>query len=223
MENAANWLVAIGTLILASVAVFQETIRGWLYGPELRASIKGAPPDCVSVPFTSQDGVFLADSVYLRLWVENFGNATARNVEVYAKELRRKRVDGEWERVTAFPPMNLNWANLGNIYFPGIAPGMGKHCDIAHISDPARRRYLGEDVPKLGLSSTQTSLAFDLMVKPNHKGHIVGPGDYELDILVAAENVHPLKRTITISLPGTWYIDEPMMLRDGIGVGVSSE
>lgn len=219
--TVAEWLVAVGTLVLAAVAVFQETIRGWFYHPVFQVSIKTEPPDCVAVPFTASDGTFLADSVHLRLWVENTGNVTAKNAEVYAKELRRQRADGTWERVGAFPPMNLKWANVGTIYFPSIAPEMGKHCDVAHIVDPARRHLLYEDAPRLALTDQQASLAFNLMVAPNHRGHIIGPGEYRLDILVAAENVRPIRRTIAISLRGIWDADETRMLRDGLGVTVA--
>lgn len=108
------------------------------------------------------------------------------------------------------------------MYFPSIAPEMRKHCDIGHIVDPARRNLLpDEDAPKLSLTSQQTSLTFDLVVAPNHKGHIIGPGDYKLDILVAADNVRPVKGKIAISLRGTWDADETKMLRDGVGVSVS--
>ncbi len=76
-----------------------------------------------------------ADSIYLRLYVENVGRAAARNAEVYAKDLQMLRADEGWESVRAFPPMNLRWANTPQIYFPSIGPGMGKHCDVAHIID----------------------------------------------------------------------------------------
>ncbi len=173
--TVADWLVAVGTLVLAAVAVFQETIRSWFYRPKLKVSIKTQPPDCVAVPW-NVNGTFV-DAIYMRLWVENVGNATARNVEVYAKELRRRHLDGTWNRMTAFPPMNLNWANLGKIYFSSIAPDMGKHCDLGHITDPQRRHLIHEEAPGLALTNQQASLAFDLMVAPNHKGHIIGPGD----------------------------------------------
>jgi hypothetical protein len=220
--TVAEWFVGLGTFVLAVVAVFQETIRSWFYNPSFHVSIKTEPPDCVAVPFTERDGTFVADSIYLRLWVENIGNATAKNVEVYAKELRMQRADGAWERVGAFPPMNLKWANVGTIYFPGIAPEMGKHCDVGHIVDPERRNLLRENAPRLALNNQQPSLAFDLMAAPNHRGHIIGPGEYQLEIQVAAENVPPIKRTITISLRGTWYADETRMLRDGVGVRIGA-
>jgi hypothetical protein len=222
--TVADWLVAAGTLVVAAVAVFQESIRGWFYRPAFQVSAKTEPPDCVAVPFTQPDGTFVANSVYLRLWVKNAGNATAKDVEVYAKELRRKRADGTWERVAPFPPMNLKWANAGGlIYFPSIAPEMGKHCDLGHIVDPERRHLLREDSPRLQLDNRQASLAFDLMVAPNHRGHIIGPGEYQLDILVAAENARPLACRVSISLRGPWDPDETRMLRDGVGVGVACD
>jgi len=126
--------MVLGTLVLAAMAVLQQTILGWLYHPRFHVSSKTEPPDCVAVPFTDRDGTFVADSVYLRLWVKNIGNATAENVEVYAKELRLQRADGERERVGAFPPMNLKWAHFGTTYCPNIVPDMGKHCENGVIA-----------------------------------------------------------------------------------------
>jgi len=162
----ATWLVVLGTLVLAAVAVFQDTIRGWFYRPRFRITVKTEPPHCVALPMTRPDGTFVADSYYLRLWVENTGNATARNAEVYANRLRRKRTDGTWELVKTFPPMNLKWADVGGIYFPSIAPKMGKHCDIGHITDPPKRQKVGEDVPRLALTEHTTSLASILSSPP---------------------------------------------------------
>jgi hypothetical protein len=105
------------------------------------------------------------------------------------------------------------------MYFPSIAPGMGKHCDIGHVIDPAvRGQVAGEDNPALQLRNNETSIVFDLIVAPNHRGHIVGPGRYELDITVVAENASPETWSIEINNSGQWYADEARMLRDGIGV-----
>lgn len=222
MSGIGSWLMVIGTLVLAAVAVWQDTIRGWLYRPRFRISSSTEPPDCAAVPFTRADGSFIAHSVYLGLWVENVGSATATNAEVYASGLQRRRADGAWERVAVFPPMNLKWAHLNSMYFPSIAPGMGKHCNIGHIVDPACRHLLNEDAPRLNLTDQQTSLAFEVFAVPNHKGHIVGPGEYRLELLIAAENARPLRRTIEVSLEGKWYPDETQMLRDGVGVRMAN-
>ncbi|HJT70076.1 MAG TPA: hypothetical protein VJ731_07750 [Terriglobales bacterium] len=217
----ADWLVAIGTIALAAIAIAQDTIRRLIYHPRFKVSCKTEPPDCVAVPMARPDGTFLADSIYLRIFIQNEGNATAQDVEVYAMQLRRQRADQSWETVDSFPPMNLIWSNFGGAMYARIVPGMGKHCDVGHIVDPARRQVVAEDSPRLGLASSQTSLAFDLVARPNNRTHIVGPGNYELDIQIAAENVPPAKRTLTLSVVGPWYADEMRMLREGVGISVT--
>jgi hypothetical protein len=94
---------------------------------------------------------------------------------------------------------------------------MGKHCDLGHIVDPSTRPA-NEENPTLSLNRQQSSLAFDLIVFPNHKGHIVGPGFYELQITLAAENTRPVRSTFLINIPGTWYADPTTMMREGVGV-----
>ena len=103
----ATAVLAAGTIILAGVAIFQDTIHRWVYPPTLEASVQARPPDCVMTYSSTHDGKLVADMLYLRIWVKNIGKASAKLVEVYANELVRKRADGEWERVIEFPPMNL--------------------------------------------------------------------------------------------------------------------
>ena len=234
----AECLVGVGTLALAAFAAFQEPIRRcWSNRdrPIFEVSIKTEPPDCSAVSRTRQDGQLVADCIYIRLWVKNAGKTTANDVEVYARGLRKQRADGGWDPINTFPPMNLVWSHVSYsrplvgpwIHFK-IAPKMGRHCDIGSIVDPARRKDVGEDAPGLGLTDQQTSLTFGIMVAPNNRAHIVGPGEYQLDILIAAENVSAISRTLAISLKGTWYAspldpryaDEKKMLSDGVGVSV---
>ena len=123
-----------------------------------------------------------------------------------------------------FPPMNLTWSFVHprSAHYPVIAPGMGKHCHLGTIMDPTVRSEMRDENPTLRLAPDQTSLAFGLIVRPNHLGHIVGPGHYRLTIVVAAENAEPKEQCVDIHLSGRWYADEDRMLRDGIGVSIAS-
>jgi hypothetical protein len=106
-------------------------------------------------------------------------------------------------------------------HYPVIPPGMGKHCDLARVTEPAaRKRAIGDENPALGLQPHQTSLAFEVIAKPSHLGHVVGPGHYRLTILIAAGNGKPVTQCVDLDLKGTWYPDEARMLRDGIGVSI---
>ena len=50
----ATVVLACGTLLLAFVAIFSDTVRGRLYKPILEVSMKPEPPDCVAVPTAVQ-------------------------------------------------------------------------------------------------------------------------------------------------------------------------
>jgi hypothetical protein len=226
LGSLADWVIAIGTLFLAVVAALQDQVRAYFFRPRLSASIQTLPPDCVMVPWTDKrTGARIGDVLYLRLWVVNSGNAPARIAEVYARQLDRQRADGTWARVPSFPPMNLKWANFESAtpaHYPLIAPRMGKHCDLGHISDPRIRGQVpAEENPALGLRPEQTSLAFDLVAKPNHLGHVVGPGRYRLTFIVAAGNAQPVEQCVEINLRGEWYAEEERMLRDGVGASIT--
>jgi hypothetical protein len=121
--------------------------------------------------------------------------------------------------------MNLNWADVGGMYFSSISPQMAKHCDFGHVIDPAAlvanpNELRNEINPALNLRPNQACFAFAVVAQPFHQGHIVGPGRYRLTIILAAENAHPRTETIEVELMGQWYPDEARMLRDGIRVAV---
>jgi hypothetical protein len=219
MCNTASWVAAGGTIFLGLAAILGDWARSKIWKPKLSASIKMGPPDCVKTSWYVQNKA-MGDVYYLRLWVENEGNAKARNVEVYAKELRRKRLDETWETLSEFPSMNLRWAYSHETYFPSISPHMGKHCDLAHVTNPSIRPLVDEERASLELSSEQTALALDLMYRPPDRVHIIGHGSYQLDILVAAENHTPILKTVQLNLTGTWYDNEGKMLKDGISAKI---
>jgi hypothetical protein len=171
------------------------------------------PPDCVQIPYveySQQAGQIArrqATSYYMRILVKNTGNVTARNVEVYAKALKQER-NSRWEPIEDFPPMNLVWSNsppephfTERTYLPFLSPGSSRHCDVAHVVDPSRKQLFESEFKP---ESPPVTMTFDLIAKPLHFGHIVGPGKYRLTIEVAAENFDVLTRVVEISFDGTW-------------------
>jgi len=203
MDQCPAWMrilvdaaVALGTVVLAVVAVLQDKIRSWVSHPSFSVCVSTDGPSCTWVPFSDgQTGQIIGDSVYVRMWIVNSGNTAARNVEVYLSALCRK-VGEDWKPVTSFLPMNLKWSHLGTIYFPLIARDMGKHCDLGHIAEPRIRPIIGEVNPALAIPDDVASFAFDVMAAPNNKTHIVGPGTYRLGLVIAAENARPHRLTI---------------------------
>jgi hypothetical protein len=230
--TAATWVGSIGVVIAFVLALFQERIHRWRYHPVFVVTARNGPPDCVRI------GLGPAMSYYLRVMVENVGTETARNVEIYANSLT-KWTGAAWQAVRQFPPMNLVWANSpaepffrDRVYLPILAPKTGKHCDIAHIIDPKMRCsrfesgafvFEAELNPALNLGPCELSLTFDLIQKPSHKGYIVGPGAYHLEIGVSAENGEPKKFTLEIRVERRWYDDEKEMFDQSIKIRVFEE
>lgn len=214
--NAPEWIGVGTTMLLGCIVVFQDRIRRWLESPKLDIDISNERPDCIFVPFTNTPtGEFLRDSVHVRLRVINDGRSQALKVEVYAESVGCY-TDGRWVQLQTFVPMNLTWADLNVMYFPGISPRMSKYCTLGYIVDPGRRKP--ELEPAGGVEPDETCFAFSLIARPNNKSHIVGPGRYRIRLIVAAENAAPVTREIELHLPGKWYPDEATMLRDGIAV-----
>jgi hypothetical protein len=149
-------LVAFGTVGAVIFALFQDKWRKRSYHPGLDISAVTKPPDCVKIlsvleeiqssPSGRQLVRLESASYYLRVLIENNGNETARNVEVYAKELNRKLEDGRWKRVSEFPPMNLIWGNsLPN--------------ELTSLFSPQNRRGIATLatflIPRLGIRCTK--------------------------------------------------------------------
>ena len=145
------------------------------------------------------------------------------NVEVSADRLSKRRETDitKWNVISHFPRMNLVWSHLsGIIYFPRIPPETDKYCDIDHVFDPAKRKSFREERSALQLRPEELSLTFDVFAKPNHQGHIVGPGTYRLEIVIAADNARPRHQQIEITVQGRWDEDQARMLRDRVNMRV---
>ncbi len=211
-DGAPGWFAALGTFVLAFVAVFQEWLRKLVVRPHLQLNAIVSPPDCQK---TKSD--IGADVYYFRLRVENTGNAAARDVQVYLASAQRQRADRQYEAVKRFTPMNLNWAIVGQPTLPILLPGMPpRYCDFAHVTIPRLKMSSVEDLPEV--DEHAPVLALDLEVRPNNKGHLLEAGVYRFGLKLAASN-HPVRHyTLEVDFKGIWLDDEDKMFRDGFGM-----
>jgi hypothetical protein len=229
-------LTAVGTIgatiVAVVIALRQDQWRNAKYHPTLELKALTEPPDCIKIPYVNQgvqpgpQGMQLfrleTTSYYLRVLVLNTGTETARNVELYAKELRQELKDGRWEIVDDFPPMNLTWSDssperAGVLAF--LPADSSRHCDIAHVLDPKdRKNVLYEDRADLKLEEGEVSLTFDLVRKPLHLGYIVRHGHYRLSIEVAADNFKAVTKEVYINFDGKWDSDQQRMFTEHIGI-----
>ena len=217
----AAWAAALATFLAVVVALWKEDIVKHWRRPRLKVRISLQPPDCHKIPINSisratGEIVGSRDAYYFRLWVENHGSIRAENVQVFAAELRRKKADGGFEKVGSFLPMNLMWAHTKEVFAPGLSPRMGRHCDLGFIAKPENHK-----VGTAGVSQ-DVKLILDTEVVPNTRSNECSPGEYELNLRIAASNSLPLEALCTITLPGKWFDDESEMLSQGIGIVIKS-
>lgn len=221
-STLAQWVGAIATSLAVIIALFKDEMLRYLRRPKLTVRITPEPPDCLLSPITVSQGdhvIWSGNCYWLRLWVQNPGSARAEQVQAFASKLFRRGANGEFAPVADFVPMNLRWSNSRDwknpeIFAPGISRGMGKHCDLCSISDPANptdhlEPYKGQCVASLHLE-----------VYPSANRHRLPPGDYVLEVIVGAANAEPVTTHVGLNLTGKWSPDEEVMFRDNVGVKI---
>jgi hypothetical protein len=236
LADAAAWtgaiatlFGAIATLLAVIVALFKEELTRLWCRPQLDATIRPGRPRCQKTTIEFRNPltgavVVSAECYYLRLWVENKGNLQAKRVQVFASRLLRRQVDGTFQEVADFLPMNLCWTHAvksdgrPEVFLDGLSPLIGQYCDIGRIIDPKNRIHFGDTLT--GVSDQQTILALALEVAPNTKSHLCRPGVYRLEIRLAEANLRPVDRTLEITVQGEWHSDEDKMCADGVGVKI---
>ena len=108
-----QWTIAIGTGILALVALFQHHIKSWLTTPLLCISTKSASPYCKKLLFShSENPSITADGYAIRISVKNITpflkiKSRIEEAEVFLAKLDRKEQDGKFHPVQGFEPANL--------------------------------------------------------------------------------------------------------------------
>jgi len=225
---SAEWVTAIATIaaviVALALAVFHEEMRNLRWRPKLELLLENRSPDCHLTAMRNEQSGVHAPCYYFRTRVKNDGNAIAETVEVYIEQVLQKMADETFKAVEDFLPLNLRWAHFGNLFFPGIPPGVYKHSDFGHIIESSfRRQFPGEEHPRLvalGIGNSQTVMSLDLVVRPNTGSYLIPPGVYRFVVVVAAANAKLIRRTIELNLKGTWFPDEARMFKDGVGLRI---
>jgi hypothetical protein len=113
-----EWAVAVGTIVLALVTVFQQWLQGLVVRPKLRLAARVTRPDADKTRWsiqvkdpqgnTAQIEVPDADVYFFRLAITNMGNTAAHDVQVFLADI--EKVSGNSPgKMVRFSPMNLKW------------------------------------------------------------------------------------------------------------------
>jgi hypothetical protein len=208
-------VLAICSIVLAICAIFGGTISRFIRRPKLKVQVILRPPYCHKT-FMGDAGI---PCYYFRIVVNNDGKTSARNVEVFARELLKKQNNNILVTVS-FSPSNLRWTHTQAVLYPVIHPHSIKMCDVFHITDPKGRDKIPSEKLRLGIPSNRASLSFEVSPLPFTKEYQQPPGEYYLKLLVGAEDARARKKTLRIAFNGEWAGSESDMLHDNVEFSV---
>jgi hypothetical protein len=225
-----NWVpfvAAAATLLAALVALFKEDVVKKWRRPDLHIRMLLKPPDCVLMPtvITGSDNgtvfeVWRGKCYFFRLWVENQGHFAER-VQVYVKSVSYQMGDGRCEIVPEFIPMNLRWADSPDpgkpLIFESINPCMGRYCDFAAVSEPTNPT----ETIREGMAEGESTFNLQTQVFPNSQGNRLKPGNYKIELLVAASNASPKAFTIDLEWKGRYIEASARMFGESVKVRIT--
>jgi len=155
------------------------------------------------------------NALYVGVKVENKGNKTAEHVQVFAKSL--KCIEGKFKGKKWHLAMDLQWGNAGDSFYPKIHPNTERYCNIGIISEPNSRKhdpryYYDEILKREKYDESEPALLINVKYPLRKGDHIVGPGRYELEVVVTAAEAKLLRRTVIIEFD-KWYDNELEMMK----------
>jgi hypothetical protein len=201
VNTIANVFTALGTV--GAVVVALGLALGWIGKKgSLEVFQDDHPPDSHHIMSTAGTQQF--PSYYCRLRVHNHGGGEARGVEVQMLALRKKDKNGQMVSDPVFLPLDLQWS-FGEVQRPKLLPGVFRYCDLVHVDSPAPKRLVFHNA---GFPAMPNE------IRPGEHPTIKDPGEYELDVAVAARNAATIHRTLAIRFTGVWHNADPSMAKE---------
>lgn len=220
-SSLAQWVSGVGTVLAVIVALSREWWVKWFHKPSLTATCHRESPWTTKVRFfvNNSSGPWAGESYFIRAQVENTGNVSAENVQVYVSKLAKFGPGGKAEEIQTFLPMNLRWAHSPQgsrgAFLDRLSPGMAAFCDVVAICDPAANRHW----PLPTSTPPSTTLAV-LQLEAETRDRVLGPGRYQLTLRIAAANVRPIERAFEFSHTGVWDPNDDLMRQNQLTVSL---
>ncbi len=187
-----------------------EWIKRRWFGPDLRIEFRLEPP------WSHRTGTGGGWPVYyFRLSVQNRGGTQARRCEMILEELWVRDSAGRYIREANFFGVYLVWSVVGG-QFIDLNPERRIYCDIGFIPEPAKQAvYFQQGRPEFQPGDRNVpSFFFGQEVLPFVQRSYVGPGSYEIVVVLYGENCGHVRRRFRIDWSGTWRPDERDMFKE---------
>jgi len=214
MCKAAELLRALapyaGVAVAILVALFLDDYKRWRTRPKLGAETSSCSPHCVKNTHLCVGGSSVERPHYsLRIAIENCGNSEAKNVEVFAKELKRQKGRGTFEPVTDFLGTYLRWSGAEDgerVVLDVLNPEMPKYCYLARVfwkENLPTSWYSDVASPTEDYLGDRTFLEFPPPLGSGRRQRF-GPGNYRLTVRIGAANAKPIEKVLNIHVTGRW-------------------
>jgi len=204
IETIAAVIAAAGTLAAVVLALYLQYWQVRRTRPSLSLHFDPATADIAIVDRPPWVGV------WVRFRVANArGKMTARRVGVLVLNVRR--LDGCPVSRDTIPIRELSWSETGRVDMD-IPPGMERHIDVVHVD---RARTAGESA---GKPWPETGMGIALYPRLRDGRDFLGKGDFEIDLLLSADDTDATMWRATAAFLPTKPGDDLCTLREAIHV-----
>jgi hypothetical protein len=217
----SGWTALTGIATFLAVAA---ALALGVWGDELRRLGRQPRLSLTLVPIPDHFQKFLtgAGPVYtVRISVTNEGDRPARNVEVWAQELKVELQPGVFVRDPVFMAMNLIRTHVGGTVTPVVHPGIPKPYDVGKVVNEDLSRQAGR---KRLLFELSTEVGPELVQPAGLKGGLYPswkpPGTYRLTLAIAADGIDVVQRVVEIRWTGQWDDDPDVFFRDELHIRI---
>lgn len=129
-------------------------------------------------------------------------------------ELWIRDSSGRYVKEANFFGVNLVWSVFGS-QFVDLNPDRTVYCDIGCIPDSNHQAAYFEGRSEFQSGDrNRLNFFFSQLVIPFVQRSYVGPGSYEIVVVLYSENSPTQKRRFRIDWSGNWHIEEGSMFRE---------
>lgn len=244
--------LTFATLILAFVAVFQDSLRSLFWKPNLKFYIDINSTDSqktlLQINTKHERKKFVRstknyeieeyyvlnhiNAYYVRLRVLNYGNISARNVEVLLKDAYKlNEKTKSWIKLTNFSQDNLIWntfaeEGLTRYNWDYISPDTFQYINFARILKPKERHfdqsemltYMEENLTTDISPKDEVLVSLQVFMRSTIKHYLLTKGTYKFKLIIAASNAKNYETFVKLKFNGKWDENPEIMFRDNLSL-----
>ncbi len=167
LGSIADWIVGLGTILIAFLAIWGDRVRDRLFGPRIALELRNDAPDCDIALSTDRHFKFL-----LRVRASNTGGLPAHRVEVSVDSVEQHVAGNAW-RALPFIPTCLHWC---------------WHSEAVEHLIPPHGERLFNAVSCFSESESESVMRIETSYDSLLRQTTLAPGRYRLGLSVSAEN-----------------------------------